>query len=83
MGSRIYLLEVIEMMGKCCPSQTSMIECYTVEAGDKRLGEHLKKALKNASYISKTTQNEILSLSADVIKERIVSMAKEVSFYSS
>ena len=55
---------------------------YTVEAGDEQLGEHLKKAPKNASYVSKTTQNEILSLSTDLIKERIVFMAKEASYYS-
>ena len=55
---------------------------YTVEAGDEKLGEHLKKAPKNASYVSKTTQNEILSLSTDLIKERIVFMVKEASYYS-
>ena len=33
---------------------------YRVRGGDKDLGKHLESYSKNASYISKTTQNELI-----------------------
>ena len=40
---------------------------FHIDAGDKVLEEHLAKDPKNASYISKTTQNELL----DCVKKYI------------
>ncbi|CAC5365485.1 unnamed protein product [Mytilus coruscus] len=46
------------------------------EAGDSVLGDHLKQCAKNASYTSKTSQNELLSCIKRFIQETIVEEVK-------
>ena len=53
-----------------------------VRAGDVGLEEHLKTSAKNASYISKTTQNEIIKCCRQVITEKIINEVKENIFFS-
>ena len=53
-----------------------------VHAGDVGFGEHLKTCLKNASYISKTTQNEIIKCCGQVITGKIIEEVKQNKFYS-
>ncbi|KAK3909080.1 52 kDa repressor of the inhibitor of the protein kinase [Frankliniella fusca] len=53
-----------------------------VEAGDKKLEEHLKNAHSNATYISKTTQNELIEVIGEKILEKIMSRVREALFYS-
>ena len=53
-----------------------------VRAGDVALKEHLRKCAKNASYISKTTQNELIKCSGQVISETIIKEVKESVFFS-
>ena len=40
---------------------------FRVRAGDKVLEEHLKNGPKNASYISKNSQNELIKCCGQVI----------------
>ena len=45
---------------------------FRAEAGDKALQKHLETAPKNARYPSVQTVNELIELSADVIRKKIV-----------
>ena len=53
-----------------------------VRGGDVVLEDHLKKCPKNASYISKTTQNEIINCCGQVITETIIDEVKQSRFFS-
>lgn len=55
---------------------------FRVDAGDQALADHLKTAPKNASYISKTSQNELIESCANVIREKILEKIKESKYYS-
>ena len=53
-----------------------------VRAGDVGLEEHQKTCAKYASYISKTTQNEIIKCCGQVITEKIVNEVMQNRFFS-
>ena len=55
---------------------------YCVCGGDKALEEHLKNHNKNASYISKTTQNEHIKLCGEVISDSIIAEVENSKFYT-
>ena len=55
---------------------------YRVRGGDKDLGKHLESYSKNASYISKTTQNELIECCGQIIKESLLQDIKESQYYS-
>ena len=55
---------------------------YRVRGGDVVLAEHLKKCSKNATYISKTTQNELISCCGELITSKILSAVKKAKFFS-
>ncbi|XP_057316859.1 52 kDa repressor of the inhibitor of the protein kinase-like [Hydractinia symbiolongicarpus] len=55
---------------------------YRVRGGDTTLENHLLKCNKNSSYISKTSQNEIINCCADIITENIVSEVKKNKFFT-
>ena len=46
---------------------------FHIDAGDIALKEHLETASKNASYISKTTQNQLLDCVKEYVEEIIIS----------
>ena len=48
---------------------------FRVEAGDIDLGNHLKNAAQNAKYTSVRTQNELIHLCEETIREEIVDTA--------
>ena len=50
---------------------------FRAEAGDEVLQHHLETAPKNARHTSVKTQNELIKLSAEVLKEKIVRQANE------
>lgn len=54
---------------------------FRVDSGDKCLEKHLQAANKNATYISKTIQNEIIELCGEQVRNHIISLAKH-NFYS-
>ena len=46
---------------------------YRVSGGDTILGEHFKKANKNATYHSKTVQNKLVKICGEQVKAKIIS----------
>ena len=54
-----------------------------VRGGDKVLEQHLKTCSKNASYISKTSQNDLISCCGQFITELNVRNIKENQFFFS
>ena len=55
---------------------------YRVHGGDEVLAEHLKKCPKNATYISKTTQNDLIKCCGDFILDTITSEVKKNKFFT-
>ena len=55
---------------------------FRVQAGDEVLEEHLKTCGKNQTYISKTSQNEMINCCGQVISEMIIEDIKKSKFYS-
>ena len=53
-----------------------------VRARDVNLANHLKTCPKNATYISKTTQNEIIRCCGQVISDQIIGEVKQAKFFS-
>ena len=60
------------------------IECLSlrVKAGDTVLENHLKTCAKNASYVSKTTQNDLIKCCGDVILKRLAADIKNARYFS-
>ena len=50
--------------------------------GDKILDEHVKTAKRNATYCSKSIQNDIIGCCADVINDQIIAELKEANYFS-
>lgn len=55
---------------------------FRIESGDSTLRQHLEKANSNATYISKTVQNELIDTCKDYIQENILARVKEANFFS-
>ena len=55
---------------------------FRIRGGDKFLEEHLSKCPDNSTYISKTTQNEIINCCGEVITKKIVNQIKNNKFFS-
>lgn len=53
-----------------------------VRAGDKVLESHLNKCNKNASYISKTSQNKLIKCCGQFITDKIVGDVTKARFFS-
>ena len=54
---------------------------YTAKS-DPVLQEHLQNGKRNQRYISKTVQNEIITVIAECLKEKLLFPLKETHFYS-
>ena len=55
---------------------------YRVRGGDLVLENHLRTCSKNASYISKISQNELINCCGNYIKDILVKEMKENRFFS-
>jgi len=55
---------------------------FRVEAGDEVLKEHLQSCSSRSTYLSKTTQNQLLTCMGDAIRDCIVADVKDAKFYS-
>ena len=55
---------------------------FRVRGGDKVLEQHLKSCNKNAIYISKTSQNDLISCCGQFITELVNRKIKENHFFS-
>ena len=53
---------------------------FRADAGDNILEQHLASCAKNASYTSKTTQNELLLCIKEFMQEAIVHEVKDQTF---
>jgi hypothetical protein len=55
---------------------------FRVNAGDNVLEQHLKTAVKNCSYRSKSTQNELVELCGNHIREKLLNEIREAMFFA-
>ncbi|XP_065572736.1 52 kDa repressor of the inhibitor of the protein kinase-like [Artemia franciscana] len=55
---------------------------YRAESGDSKLKEQLKTSVKNATYISKTTQNQLIECCAKEVIGIILERVKSARYYS-
>ena len=55
---------------------------FRVQAGDEVLGHHLKIAPANALCVSKTVQNELISICGNWIQENVLKEIRDAGFYS-
>lgn len=59
----------------------SLVE-FRAASGDVVLQEHLQKSSKNATYTSKTVQNELIDILSDQIRTRILDEVRSAKYYS-
>ena len=55
---------------------------FRVDSGDKVLEQHFETAPRNATYRSKTAQNELISCCAEEVTNKIIKEVKASKFYS-
>lgn len=55
---------------------------YRIDGGDSTLEQHLSTTSKTATYISKTTQNELIEICGDYIRQGIIKEVKNARFYT-
>ena len=55
---------------------------YGIRRGDLTLKNHYENHHKNASYLSKTTQNELINCCGEVISDVIIAKVKKAKFFS-
>ena len=55
---------------------------FRVDSGDESLKEYFSTAPENATYISKSTQNEIRFCCADIVNKKIMSEIKHSKYFS-
>ena len=55
---------------------------FRVRSGDQVLADHFKNAPRNATYRSKTTQNELISCCAQILNKKIIKEIKVSRFFS-
>nr|XP_047122955.1 zinc finger MYM-type protein 1-like [Hydra vulgaris] len=55
---------------------------FCIKAGDKVLEHHIRSAPKNATYISKTTQNELIECCGKTIEEVLINKIKKSGYFS-
>ena len=54
---------------------------FRVDSGDRALKEHLDSCRRDATYISKTTQNDLLQCMGNYIQSQIIAQVKNGCFY--
>ena len=54
---------------------------FRVRSGDQVLADHFKNAPRNATYRSKTTQNELISCCAQILNKKIIKEIKVSRFF--
>ena len=55
---------------------------FRCDAGDTALADHFSKFARNATYRSKTTQNDIIEILGGMIIEKIVAEVTEAKFFA-
>ena len=64
------------------PGNFQVLLQFRCGAGDSVLAEHFKNCARNATYRSKTTQNEIIEVLGGKILETIIAQVKEARFFA-
>ena len=54
---------------------------FRVQSGDKVLSEHLKSAGGNATYTSKTIQNELTEICGDIVHDKILAKIRQARYF--
>ena len=55
---------------------------FRVRGGDIHLKKHLEKSAKNATYISKESQNDFIKHAGEAISDRIIEEVKKSGLYN-
>lgn len=55
---------------------------FRIDSGDTTLQNHLETSNSNATYISKTVQNELIDVCKEIIQESIVKNVKKAKYFS-
>ena len=55
---------------------------YSVRSGNSTLAKHFEVAAKNATYTSKTIQNQLIGIIGDFIRDKFIEEIKTAKFYS-
>ena len=56
---------------------------FYIQAGDEVLSDHLQSApAKNATYTSKTIQNELTIICSDLIRNKILERVRQACYFS-
>ena len=55
---------------------------FRIDSGDQTLKHHLETALRNASYISKTTQNEMVTVVGAIIVNNLSQEKRDCKYFS-
>lgn len=55
---------------------------FRIDSGDSSLRKHLETAPKNATYLSKTTQNQLIHCCHSVIMKKVLDKVKEAKYYA-
>ena len=55
---------------------------FRIESGDELLATHLKTCDKTATYVSKTTQNNIIAIIGEQIRETLLKKVTRAGYYS-
>ena len=55
---------------------------YSVKSGNEILASHLKDCSKNATYTSKTTQNDLIQAIGDQLRDKLLLEIKNAKWYS-
>ena len=55
---------------------------FRTDSGDEVLRDHLQSCGKNATYISKTPQNDLLECMGDAIRESILEEVRDSLYYA-
>ena len=64
------------------PGNFQVLLDFRIDSGDKTLEEHFRTAARNATYRSKTIQNELISSCGKFIRRSIVKDVEKAGFYS-
>lgn len=55
---------------------------FRIDSGDIAFQQHLESTKSNATYISKTIQNELIDVCAEIIQENILQNVRETKYFS-
>ena len=55
---------------------------FAIRRGDKALHSHYENSKKNASYLSKTSQNDLIKACSNIIVDDITSRVKKAQYFS-